>query len=64
MNFRMMLCQYLINYPEESKETFSAAMLISVVWDAMAGIRSIEKPGMNWIVNSGMAKSLKGLARK
>ncbi|CAG7834265.1 unnamed protein product [Allacma fusca] len=61
----MVLCKYLTNQPEEAKNTFLTALVISACWDALSGIKSLEKPIINkYIINGGMTRNLQHLARK
>jgi len=61
----MVLCKYLSNQPEEAKNTFVTALVISACWDALSGIENLEKPVINkYIINGGMTRNLQHLARK
>ncbi|CAL8148309.1 unnamed protein product [Orchesella dallaii] len=61
----MTIGRYLINHPEEAKNTFLAVMLISICWDPMVGTASIEKPFVNrYIVNYTLTSNMQNLASK
>ncbi|ODN05211.1 Phospholipase ABHD3 [Orchesella cincta] len=61
----MTIGRYLINHPEEAKDTFLAAMVISICWDPMVGTASIEKPFVNrYIVNYTLTTNMQNLANK
>ena len=55
----MVLCQYLASYPDESKDTFITALVISTVWDYYAAMESLEKPYINKnILNYGITRDI------
>jgi abhydrolase domain-containing protein 1/3 len=55
----VLLCHYLSTHPEEAKETFSAALVISTVWDMHAAIESMERPYINkYILNYGICQDV------
>ncbi|CAL8110556.1 unnamed protein product [Orchesella dallaii] len=61
----MVFCQYIIQNPEEARETFICAMAISICWDAVNGVANLEKPFVNhYIINYGLTQNLKFLSRK
>jgi abhydrolase domain-containing protein 1/3 len=61
----MILSRYLITCPEEAKETFAAALVISICWDPVIGNASLEKPWLNkYIINYTLTSNLQDLAKR
>ncbi|CAG7825577.1 unnamed protein product [Allacma fusca] len=61
----ILLCQYLINYAQEAKQTLIAALVISICWDPMSGTTNLEKPFVNkYIMNYNLTQNLRSLAAK
>ena len=61
----ILLCQYIINHPEEAKELLVAALVVSICWDPMSGTTNLEKPFVNkYIMNYNLTQNLRNLAAK
>ncbi len=55
----MVLCHYLASHPEEARETFLTALVISTVWDYVLAMDSLERPYINkHIINYGITQDI------
>jgi abhydrolase domain-containing protein 1/3 len=54
----------LAEHADEAKEILSAAKIISVPWDVNKGAESIEKPYLNYMLNSHLAGALCNTVKK
>lgn len=61
----MLLCKYLITHAKEAAESFEAAVIISISWDANGGTANLESNFINrYLINKELTKSLVNLAKK
>jgi abhydrolase domain-containing protein 1/3 len=60
----LILGNYLAEHADEAKEILSAAKIISVPWDVNKGAESIEKPYLNYMLNSHLAGALCNTVKK
>lgn len=54
----MFLGNYLSEHADEAKNILTAAKIISVPWDVEKGTDSIEKPYLNYMLNSHLTGAL------
>jgi len=54
----IILGNYLTDQGEAAREKLHATMLISVCYDTFEGTKSLEKPGLNLLLNRNLASSL------
>lgn len=60
----LILGNYLAERADEAKKFLTAAKIISVPWDVEKGCKSIEKPFINYMLNSHLASSLCNTVKK
>ncbi|OXA58857.1 Abhydrolase domain-containing protein 1 [Folsomia candida] len=60
----MVFCQYMVNHQQEAQETFICAMVISICWDVVNGVKNLEKPFINhYVINYGLTQNVKFLSK-
>lgn len=57
----LILGNYMASRGKEGCDQLAAAMLISVPWDVFKGTESIERPGINLMLNNHLASCLTGV---
>lgn len=60
----LILGNYLAEHADEAKKYLTAAKIISAPWDVKKGCESIEKPYINYMLNSHLATSLCNTVKK
>lgn len=54
----ILLGNYLSQQGEKAKENLVAGMVVSVCWDCFKGTESLERAGLNWMLNRHLANCL------